>query len=293
MDDMTTLPADIAKAMPARGPLQQYRLVAAAAFTCVRCGNAKTSKLVTVVDKNDANLLCNGCYGRLLSLWQVKAGTEPDAERDAAIVVLLAASVTPDQIAAAQQRLATNAAHRLLSPAAQQMLATTEAVRATLVNMTGLDWSAAVIGLCKAVEVEIVRRIAEPLRDATKQADLAGDLADKDFARFARYCAGRAPAPEMGSLAYMLGVAARSKRRATHSPMLTALTRLGTGWTGGEWILAADGLAEQANALTRQFRNPAAHTAVLDKDDFDRCRDLVQGENGLLGRLIEATLPRR
>jgi hypothetical protein len=74
---------------------------------------------------------------------------EPEAERDAAVVALLADAVTPDQIAAAQRRLAINAQHRQPSTAAQQMLATTDAVRAKLANMTGLDWSAAITGYAK------------------------------------------------------------------------------------------------------------------------------------------------
>jgi hypothetical protein len=43
-------------------------------FTCWRCGSTKTSKLVTVVDTDRQRLLCNGCYGQLLSLWEIKSG---------------------------------------------------------------------------------------------------------------------------------------------------------------------------------------------------------------------------
>jgi hypothetical protein len=286
------LPGEIVKTMPPRGPLQQYRLSSAVPFTCHRCGGRKTSKLLTVVDSDDERLLCNGCYGRLSALWDLKAGDLPDNERDEAILALLEAMVTPAQIEAAQARLAVLSRHRELSSPAQMVLATAEAVTNSLRSATGLDWSAAVIGLCKAVEIEAVRRLMEPLREVTKDLDLSLDLADKDLSRLARYCVGKAPAPELGSLAYTLTVAAKSRRRASSSPLLNALLRLTQAWAGGEWILAPDGLSAAASTLSKQYRNPAAHTAVLNEDDFQECRRLVKGEDGLLSHLIRATLPR-
>jgi hypothetical protein len=85
MTNMAPWPADVVKTMPARGPLQQYRLAATVTFGCSRCGTDKTSRLVTVVDGHDDRLLCNGCYGRLLSRWEVKAGDLPDEDRDDAM----------------------------------------------------------------------------------------------------------------------------------------------------------------------------------------------------------------
>jgi hypothetical protein len=227
----------------------------------------------------------------LLSLWEIKAGDLRDGERDAAILSLLDKAVTSQQVADAQARLAEEVIHRQLSPAAQQMLATAEAVIGVLRTATGLDWSAAVIGLCKAVEIEVVRRVAEPLAQLVQGRDLTPDLADKDLTRLAKYCAGRAPAPELGSLSYMLEVAARSQRRAATSPLLRALTELVSGWTHGAWVVAVDGLAAQANEVAREFRNPAAHTSVLTEADFDRCRALVQGDDGLLAQLVRSTTP--
>lgn len=137
-----------------RGPLQQHRLPALHTFTCWRCGTTKTSKLVTVVDTDPQRLLCNGCYGRLLSLWEIKAGDLPDDDRDRAVLELLAKSVPADQVAAARRRLQDQAAvYSSVSEQAQLMLATADAVSAALRHTSGLDWSAAVICLCKAVEL--------------------------------------------------------------------------------------------------------------------------------------------
>ncbi|NEM08835.1 hypothetical protein [Geodermatophilus normandii] len=241
------------------------------------------------MDGRRNQLLCNGCYGRVLSLWEVKAGEFPDAERDDAIVNLLSASVTAEQIGWARERLAAAKLFNELSPQAQQMLATAEAVTGVLKTATGLDWSAAVIGLCKAVESEIAIRLIEPLRRATTGIDLAADLADKDLSRVARYCAGLAPAPELGSLAHTLGAAARSRRRVTTSPLLKVLHDMVAAWPDGRWILATDGLMYAASRLGKEFRNPAAHTGVLSEDDYEQCRLAVQGEGGLLSRLVTAT----
>ena len=97
------------------------------------------------------------------------------------------------------------------------MLATAHAVTAALRSATGLDWSVAIIGLCKAVEIEAVHRIAEPLRLAASGQDMTVELQDPEFARVARYCAGTGRPPELGSLARFLRTAANSSKRAETS----------------------------------------------------------------------------
>ncbi|KAK4040947.1 hypothetical protein C8A01DRAFT_15251 [Parachaetomium inaequale] len=63
---------DVLKEFPPRGALQQFRLVKVTTFTCKRCSQEKTSKLVVTEDGNWENLMCNGCYGFLL-----KEGSAP------------------------------------------------------------------------------------------------------------------------------------------------------------------------------------------------------------------------
>ncbi|KAJ2899481.1 hypothetical protein MKZ38_003038 [Zalerion maritima] len=50
-----------------RGSVRQHRLAALKSFTCDRCHEKKTSKLVALADEQWDALLCNGCYGWLLS----------------------------------------------------------------------------------------------------------------------------------------------------------------------------------------------------------------------------------
>jgi hypothetical protein len=283
---------DVAKTYPQRGPLQQYRLVSSTSFLCFRCGTSKTSKLVSTVQADWDRLLCNGCYGRLLSIWQIKAGSLEDDPRDAALLDMLASATPAAEVARTQARLiAAEPRYAQLSQESQRMLATAHAVTVVLRGPTQLDWSVAIIGLCKAVEVEAVHRIAEPLRLAALAKDLTAEKQDPDFARVARYCDGKANPPELGSLAYFLRTAVNSKSRAATSALVAALRTAAAAWPAADWLFATNGFADAVDRLTREYRNPAAHTGLFDEEAFVRCSGLVKGEDGLLWRLIVATSP--
>jgi hypothetical protein len=270
--------------------LQQYRLAASTSFLCFRCGRGKTSKLVSTVQSDWNRLLCNGCYGRVLSIWEIKAGSLEDESRDAALLEMLAANASPDALVRAESRLmASTPGYSLLSEPAQRMLATAHAVTTALRNATDLDWSVAIIGLCKAVEVEAIQRIAEPLRLAVCDQDISADIADPEFRRIARYCVGDAKAPELGSLAHFLGTAANSRKRAATSALVAALRAVVKPWPSADWLFTKGGLTESVERLTRDYRNPAAHTALLSEQDFTRCCGLVHGDDGLLWSLVVAT----
>lgn len=281
---------EVVKTYPPRGPLQQYRLAASTSFLCSRCGTGRTSKLVTTVQADWERLLCNGCYGYLLSIWKIKAGSLEDEARDAALLQVLASAAPADEVARAQARLIASAPHHTqLSDAAQQMLATAHAVTAVLRNATGLDWSVAIIGLCKAMEIEVVHRIAEPLLLAASGQDMTADLKDDEFSRVARYCAGTASPPELGSLARFLRTAANSKKRAETSALVVALRTATKAWPSADWLFTKGGFTDGVEHLTREYRNPAAHIAILSEEDFTDCARLVHGQDGLQWRLIVAT----
>ncbi len=92
---MEPVPATFNKAYSPRGPLQQFRFNEATAFKCVRCGQSKKSKLITVYSGDWSRRLCNGCYGRLLSLYEIKAGTGPADERADKLAAVL---LDPDNV---------------------------------------------------------------------------------------------------------------------------------------------------------------------------------------------------
>ncbi|KAF8422223.1 hypothetical protein EV426DRAFT_606579 [Tirmania nivea] len=66
-ENKTTPPGEVVKVYPQRGPWTQYRLAASTTFTCTRCKKQKKAKLVAIKETQWENLLCNGCYGFLLS----------------------------------------------------------------------------------------------------------------------------------------------------------------------------------------------------------------------------------
>lgn len=285
-------PAPVIKTMPSRGPLQQYRVAAATPFGCSRCGGTKTSKLLTTVAGDWNRLVCNGCYGNLLRFWEIKAGDLPEEERFAALLEALGKAVPAQAVEISREQLRD--ASRLfdnLSVEAQRMLATAHAVTVALRAATDLDWSAAVIGLCKAVEVETVRLLMEPLRREVQAQDLGPDLEDQHLARIARFCAGRAPAPELGGVTHFLRTAANSRKRAASSSVLRTMNAVLGRYPGGG-RLTDEGFLNSLGRLTREFRNPAAHDGLLTEDDFSRCVELVEGESGLLASLFVATSPR-
>jgi len=67
MDQPMPAPSQIVKTFPKQGDMQQFRLAELHEFTCERCGKTKKSKPVVFQDDDWTKLLCNGCYGLLLS----------------------------------------------------------------------------------------------------------------------------------------------------------------------------------------------------------------------------------
>lgn len=285
---------EVTKTYAQRGPMRQYRLATSTSFRCFRCGLAKTSKLVTVFRQDWNNLLCNGCYGRLLSLHEIRAGSADDSERADALAAQLLALVS-----AAEQRDAMDLLRirvdgiDQLTERSQRLLATSEFVASHLTNTTDLDWSAAIVGICKAFEVELVERLIEPLVLECRNADLDDDLRDKDLGRVARFCAGRTDKPpELGAIRHFLQTARHSRSRQDTSPLLHALRQILRQKPDSAWLLDPNGALVALEQVTVQHRNRATHTDELEKSDFDACHHLVLGEQGLLWALMRATEPR-
>jgi len=65
---------EVVKVFPRRGYLCLHRLVKPAVFRCNRCTREKKAKLVAVTKDNWDELVCNGCYGYLLSAGELNDG---------------------------------------------------------------------------------------------------------------------------------------------------------------------------------------------------------------------------
>jgi hypothetical protein len=202
--------------------MQQFRFAEGSAFTCFRCGDAKKSKLITVYGGDWSRRLCNGCYGRLLSLYEIKAGTAADDQRaDELASALLSAVAVDDQRQAEKLFRASEERAACLSAGALRFVSTAEHVAGKLEADPQLEWSPAVIGLCKAVEAEGVGRILQPLAAGASHEDLTADKNDKDIGRVATFCAdpSRKP-PELGTFAHFLQTVTNSQRRRETSPLI-------------------------------------------------------------------------
>lgn len=284
----------VVKTYPQRGPMRQYRLTVATSFRCFRCGLPKTSKLVTVFRQDWSHLLCNGCYGRLLSLYEVRAGLADDSTLADALAEQLMAFVSEAELrkAADLLRIRVDGVDQL-SERSQRLLATSEFVSRHLANATDLDWSAAVVGICKAVEVEFVERLVVPLARQCRDLDLAEDVRDGDLGRVARFCAdcARKP-PELGVIRHFLQTAYHSKSRQETSNLLRGLRRTVRMWPDSSWLLEPDGAIVALEHVTVGYRNRAVHTDELRQAEYESCFDLALGERGLMWELLRSTTPR-
>ena len=285
---MQTIPSPVIKTYPKRGSLQQFRLDTAAAFRCFRCGATKKSKLVTVYADDWSKRLCNGCYGRLLSIYEIKAGTGSDDERAEQLANLLRSLVSlDDQRRTERLLLASDTRAKYLSPETLCFLATAEYLADKLGSHEHLEWSPAVIGLCKAVELEIINQLILPLVQQTIGLDLSFDLKDKDLARVAEFCANqnRKP-PELGAVAHFLQTVIHSRNRRSTSALMRTFLGLAASWTGSHWILDPKGLHQRLTRIAADFRNKAAHIDQLSEQDYRKCRELVMGSEGVLWGLV-------
>jgi hypothetical protein len=285
---MEPVPSTVTKTYPQRGPLQQFRFAEGTAFRCFRCGDTKKSKLITVYSGNWSRKLCNGCYGRLLSIYEIKAGTATDDHRAEQLADALLSFVTVDQQRQAERlfRTSDNRAEAL-SPEALRFIATSEHVAAQLESNAQLEWSPAVIGLCKAVEAEVVGRILRPLAALAGREDLSGDKSDKDIGRVAAFCVEpqRKP-PELGSFAHFLQTVIYSEQRRQSSRLIGCFLGLTGQWTGSTWLLDPEGLHRALLLLTTSYRNRAAHIDELSKGDYLGCREITIGPEGIVWKLI-------
>src|SRR5262245_11249376 len=116
---MQPVHSTVTKTYPQRGPLQQFRFAESTAFRCFRCGDTKKAKLITVYSGDWSKRLCNGCYGRLLSLYEIKAGTAADDDRIEELAAVLLSAVTLDDQREAERlfKASEKRANRLSSEA--------------------------------------------------------------------------------------------------------------------------------------------------------------------------------
>lgn len=280
----------IVKEYPSRGPLKQFRLEKANAFTCFRCGQVKKAKLHTTYNSDWNKLICNGCYGLLLSIYEIKSSHKPNQQKVILLEEILKKIVKDDAIRTEIKRINhIENRSKLLSDKSLKFIGTSEAVAKLLKQETNLDWSAAIIGLCKSFELELVQRIVEPLKKyvTDNNIDLSEDFKDKDFGRISKYVGNRNNIPpELGTIRHFLNTAANSKSRLETSNLLKAMKSLIENWANARWIIDKNGLINSIQLITKDYRNKAAHTEELNGQDYQKCKELIIGKNGTMWNLI-------
>lgn len=279
---------EIVKTYPTRGPLQQYRLSLATAFQCFRCGEEKKAKLITLYRGDWEKTLCNGCYGFLLSVWEIKRGHQDDGEKAEALADLLLSIYNKNKISELEKIYEIRDSRaRHISDNSLRFLATSEHLAENMPE--DLDWSPVIIGLCKAFETEVTIKILYPLSKRLSETNLSIDKSDKDLGRIAKFLSGEGKAPEMGTFAHFLQTLLNSISRRSTSQVVKEMFNLFQDWPRSSWISDINGLYTQITKLTRDFRNRAAHTEVLTRADYEACRELVIGDNGMLWKLALTT----
>lgn len=280
-----TVPSNVIKIYSQRGPLQQFRVATAVAFHCFRCGAEKKSKLHAIYRGDWAKRLCNACYGRLLSLYNIRARTVSDDKKTEELASLLITLVSIDDRRQAEQLLLaaeTRAEH--LAPETLRFLATAEHVAAR--HPSDLEWSPVIIGLCKAVESEVLTRLIVPLGQQITSLDITTDIKDKDIGRVAIFCAdqNRKP-PELGAIAHFLQTVIHSQHRRNSSGLIRVFLIMLADYSGSQWLLDPHGLHRSLVDVTVGYRNKAAHIDELDEVHYRQCRELVMGSGGILWKL--------
>jgi hypothetical protein len=72
------------------------------------------------------------------------------------------------------------------------------------------------------------------------------------------------------------------------SPLVRGARQISSRWPRADWLFSPSGLADALQVLTREHRNPAAHTGVLSREDYLVCLGRVRSADGILPRLLEA-----
>jgi len=283
------------KAYQPRHGLRLFRYEENITFQCNRCGEAKKSKLQASYDSVPGRSLCNGCYGFLLSVLDVREQRANDDAKADLLSALLLQGFSKAQKQDAERRLRLSEKRfAYLDQRSILFVSTSELVQTALLAHCDLDWSPGIIGYCKAVENEIVRRLVLPTA-----ANLTGrvpkhELDDKDIGRMAKFC--HTPddrPPELGAFAHFLQTFIHSSSRRGTSQVMQTFQRNVNAFPKREWILDPSGLHRQISVLTQEYRNKAAHLSALTEADYVACRDFVIGLDGLLWKLVEATLDQK
>lgn len=282
---------------PPRGNLQLIRYDSNAPFECWRCRKTKVSKLQAVVNLEQPRIICNACYGYLLSLAEIKAqNIEPwvKAEQIHNLTIKEASAKQATQ-ATERQEQRLKQYWKFLSNEARSFIGTAEYLYERMTGRDDLDFSPLIIELVKSFEHQCVIGFLDPMKNKAlnefpKEHEASTDCQDKDFGRMAKYIFGREMRPpELGAIAHALVTFIQSRKRIHESTFLKILDAHLSSCRDGEYFLNQERFVAQVFKLTQSYRNPAAHIGSMSKSAFEECRAMLIGPSGILWQLVTAT----
>lgn len=168
----------------------------------------------------------------------------------------------------------------LLNEASQRFLASAEQLYDVFSGDSGSDFSPFVLQYCRAVECELLRKVFEPYHDdfnsrhADRAAAVQVDLTLDKVARFAKAIKSDNRKHPMGTMLWVLNLARPDGTTSGASPLIQDFTgfvqtRFGTG-------LLSQTMTDRLAMMTQDFRNKAAHPAIMSQQMAHECRTLVR-----------------
>lgn len=288
--------ATIVKRYPPKHKLQLIRYDSNAPFECWRCRKTKISKLQAIVILERPRIICNACYGLLLSLAEIKAQDIEPWLKAEQIHDLTLKEVSAKMAAEAAEKGTRRRKQywKFLSPETKRFIGTAEYLYEQMADREDLDFSPLIIELVKSFEHECIIGFVKPMKNrATNtlqvESEVRMDCQDKDFGRMAKYVFGRAvKPPELGTIAYTFTTFIHSKKRIQESKFLGILDAHISSCRDRDYFLNQERFVAHVSTLTQSYRNPAAHVGFMSKHAFEECMDMLIGAGGVLWQLISA-----
>ena len=130
------------------------------------------------------------------------------------------------------------------------------------------DTSNPSISFSKVIETEIEHKIIIPFREyfvsIYSADDLTYDLHDENLKRMSLYLLNSSQKPpELGSFAYFIGNAIRSKKRAEKSGSIKAFREFCQTRKDPNFFLDENEFYDKLSLISKKYRNGSAHTEIL------------------------------
>ena len=149
------------------------------------------------------------------------------------------------------------------------------------------DCSAIIIEYCKAVEIELKQKILSRLQDDWATNTIPSSKPPGSLKRLYEFVIGKGRPLELGTLVDNIQASLDPQNDSVDIAIsLREVLFKNQTWMSMDFI-------NQIQNLTRTYRNPAAHTAIMSLSDIEQCRALVIGTNereGLLTTITQAGL---